>query len=352
MVDGDKSLVVADENIISIAERNMKDIVPLYYNMKKASPVQLNNQTIYNGLNAAFVGGNIGIYSNNISKIWNSDVFINGTEKEKQEAIDLVKLLCCENNFIIDFAKTLYKPERPKHINEKIKKFTKGNVPHFFIYAKDKEINQVEEINESFVNKLDKKIKNPRINCRNIGLKPIDYTLLVNNPDIECRVVFNKNGKINEDLTDPMIVKYCELNQKFYFKVNMECADMLKGDLLNNAQLKQDLFFKKVANEIRTELSQYGYSDSEIVDILVKFLYHIKPSRHKSVLWFCYGSYIFENLKKHCKPKFKVIECVDCGELLEVNVKDAKTCRCTNCSIEHKRELTRLRVQKHRKGNM
>ena len=347
-VDGDKSLVVADENIISVAERNMKDIVPLYYNMKKASPIQLNNQTIYDGLNAAFVGGNIGIYSNNISKIWNSDVFINGSEKEKQDAIDLIKLLCCENNFVIDYAKTLYKPERPKHINEKIKKFTKGNVPHFFIYAKDKEVGQVEKINDSFVNKLDRKIKNPRINCRKVGLKPIDYTLLMSNPDIKCQVVFNKNGKINEDLTDPMIVKYCELNQKFYFKVNMECADMLKGDLLNNAQLKQDLFFKKAANEIRTELSQYGYNDSEIVDILVKFLYHIKPSKHKSVLWFCYGGYILENLKKHCKPKSKIIECIDCGELLETNIKDAKTCRCTACSIEHKRELTRLRVQKHR----
>ena len=101
-VDGDKSLVVADETIIPIAERNMNDIVPLYYNMKKASPIQLNNQTIYDGLNAAFVGGNIGIYSNNISKIWNSDVFINGTEEEKQDAINLVKLLCMENNFVID----------------------------------------------------------------------------------------------------------------------------------------------------------------------------------------------------------------------------------------------------------
>lgn len=101
-VDGDKSLVVADNTIVPIAERNMNGIVPLYYNMKKASPVQLNNQTIYNGLNAAFVGGNIGIYSNNISKIWNSEVFISGTEEEKKEAVDLIKLLCMENNFVID----------------------------------------------------------------------------------------------------------------------------------------------------------------------------------------------------------------------------------------------------------
>lgn len=101
-VDGDKSLVVADKTFISVAERNMKGIVPLYYNMKKAGSTEINNKNIYAGLNAAFVGGNIGIYSNDISKIWNNDVFINGTEEEKQEAIDAVKLLCLENNYTID----------------------------------------------------------------------------------------------------------------------------------------------------------------------------------------------------------------------------------------------------------
>ena len=101
-VDGDKSLVVADEDFVRIAERNMNGIVPLYYNMRKAEPTQLNNKNIYAGLNAAFTGGNIGIYSNNISKIWNDDVFISGTDAEKSEAIDCVKRLCCQNNFVID----------------------------------------------------------------------------------------------------------------------------------------------------------------------------------------------------------------------------------------------------------
>ena len=101
-VDGDKSLVVADKTLISVAERNMKGIVPLYYNMKKAGATEINNKSIYAGLNAAFTGGNIGIYSNDISKIWNNEVFISGTEEEKQEAIDAVKLLCLENNFTID----------------------------------------------------------------------------------------------------------------------------------------------------------------------------------------------------------------------------------------------------------
>ena len=341
-VDGDKSLVVADETIVPIAERNMSGIVPLYYNMKKASPIQLNNQTIYDGLNAAFSGGNIGVYSNNISKIWNSDIFVHGSEEEKETAIDLIKLLCMENNFVIDYAKTLYKPERPKYVHKDITTFTKDNVPHFFVYAKDKLESQVEEINESFVNKLDSKIINPKINSKSIGLKPIDYKMMVGDHDVKCRVVFNKNGKLNEDLSDPMIVKYFELNNKYHFKVNMECADIPK-ESTTNTQIKHDLFFKRVANEIRTELSQFGYTDSEITDILVKLLYYVKPSSHKSVLWFCYGKYIVENLRKHLKPITKVIQCVDCGEWIEVDRSNKRTVRCESCQIEYRKKWDRER---------
>lgn len=250
------------------------------------------------------------------------------------------------------YAKTLYKPERPGYIHDKITGFTNNKLPHFFTYAKDKTDDQVEDVNNSFVNKLEAKIVNPRINSRSIGLKPIDYTKLVNNPDVECRVEFNKNGRINEDLSDPMIVKYYELNQQYHFKVNMECAELTRGDLLGNTQYKQDLFFKKIANEIRFELSQFGYSESEVVDILVKLLYCVKPSKHKSVLWFCYGKYIFENIERNMKPKTKVVQCVDCGKWIEVGIKDTKTCRCEECMAEHKRELTRLRVQKHRSKSL
>lgn len=355
-VDGDKSLVVADEAIVPIAERNMDNIVPLYYNMKKASPIQLNNRTIYDGLNAAFVGGNIGIYSNNISKIWNSDVFINGTEQEKQDAINLVKLLCMENNFVIDYAKTLYKPERPKQVHEKIAAFTKGNVPHFFVYAKDKEDSQVEKLNDSFVNKLNKRIVNPRINCRNLKdtngkrLGTIDYTKLVSNPDIKCRVSFNKNGAIDETKTDPLIAKYCELNQKYHFKINMKCVD-LSNDIFINTDAKQRMFFKGVANEIKYELSQFGYTDSEVADILVKFLYHVKPSKHKDVLWFCYGGYIVDNLKRNFKLTTKTIQCIDCGEWFEVSVFDSAKNRCDSC-YELYRKQKKIETQRERRQKM
>lgn len=89
--DGDKALVCADTVLVGIAERNMRDIVPLYYEMAKAGSVTISSQEIFNGLRAAWTGGNIGIISNNISKIFNSD----------QPDLDMVKILTMENNFVI-----------------------------------------------------------------------------------------------------------------------------------------------------------------------------------------------------------------------------------------------------------
>lgn len=352
MVDGDKSLVVADKTIITVAERNIKkyDIVPLYYNMKKAEPSILSSETIYNGLNAAFSSGNIGMYSNDISKIWNSEVFVSGTEEEKRQAIDVVKLLCMENNFCIDNAKTLYMPVRPPFAKDLVSQFTKVKLPHFFKYAKDKNDEQVSNVNGSFVNKLNDVVPNPRINCRSLKLEKIDYRLLMDNPDIECKVAFSDKGKIIKEKTDPMIIKYCELNKKYGYTINnaVKTDKISSGDAIKNSQLRQRAKYKRIYEEIKDELSYFGHSDKEVSDILVKFLYGIKASKYKMILWLCYGDCIYENLKEHLKYKFKTIQCIDCGKWFNVGIKDNKTCRCVECNIEHKRELTRLRVIKHR----
>ena len=134
----------------------------------------------------------------------------------------------------------------------------------------------------------------------------------------------------------------------YHFKVNMECADMLRGELLNNTQLKQDLFFKRIAAEIKDELSKFGRTDAEIADTLVKLLYHIKPSSHKSVLWFCYGGYIVENIKKHIKKSVKTIQCIDCGEWVEIDIKDNETCRCKDCYAEYRKVYYREKKREQR----
>lgn len=346
--DGDKLLMVSDRTLIDVAKRNIEkfDIVPLYYDMKKADAVILDNKSIYAGLNAAFVKGNIGIYSNNISKIWNSDVFINGSDEDKEEAIKIIKLLCCENNFCIDAAKTLYMPERPKDVNERVNVFTNQPLPHFFKYAKDKTDSQIVDANLSFVNKLESVIPNPRINTRKLGIGKIDCAMLMHDPNIEFDVAFTSNGRIIEEETDPLIVEYCKFDKAYYLSVDaaMSSGKADKSERYMRTKMKN----QRIADKIRDALSKFGYTEQEVVDILVKFLYGIKKSANKTALWLCYGDVIYENLSDKLNPQTKAVQCVDCGEWFEVSVYDSATERCEECQKEHKRELKRLKMQRYR----
>lgn len=322
-VDGDQSLVVADTNFVQIAERNMDGIVPLYYNMRKADPTELNNKTIYAGLNAAFTHGNIGIYSNNISKIWNSDVFVSGTDEEKKEAIDVVKLLCMENNFCIDSAKTLYMPERPEWFAPVVSKFTNTKLPAFFEYAKDKEKPQVQKRNGSFVNKIFDRIPNKPINTRGLKLGQLDYQLMMSDSKTVC------SKEVSE--------LYDKLNKQYRYIINM------KDESTDN--------LRYTACKIKQEFSQLGYSEETIADMLVEYLYG-SQKRYKQLLWFCYGQFVVCNIERKLKDRkefknTKYIQCIDCGKWFEVPIA-SKSERCEECNFIYQKEKTRLRVQKYR----
>lgn len=317
-VDGDKSLVVADQHLVEIAERNMRDIVPLYYNMRKAKPVLLNKPNIYAGLHAAFTGGNIGVYSNAISKIWNSEVFLSGSEEEKQDAIACIKQLCCQNNFVIDFAKTLYKPEFPKEVNDRITRFTGGKLPAFFAFAKDKEKSQIQERNGSFVNRLYDKIPDKPINTRSLRLGTLNYQKMMSDQNMRC--------------SDEAAALYDTLNKQYRYMIHMKDA---RAD--NMAY---------IADKIRTSFSALGLSDETVTDMLVEYLYG-RGKRYKQLLWFCYGEQVTANLKKNTEPpNTKYIACADCGEWIEIRARDNRTRRCPSCQKEHVRMCDRKRKQK------
>lgn len=319
-VDGDKSLVVADPLFVSIAERNMNGIVPLFYNMKKAEPTKITNESIYKGLNSAFIHGNIGLYSNNISKIWNSNVFINGSDTDQQVALNCVKLLCMENNFCIDAAKTLYMPTRPSWFTPIVSKFTNKKLPAFFEYAKDKDKKQVEERNNSFVNKLYERIKNTPINTRRLKLPALDYRKLMHNPNMIC----------SKDVS----ALYETVSKEYSFQVNM------KDEYIDN--------LRYLACNIRSRFNELGYSDETIADMLVQKVYG-KESRRKQILWFCYGQYIVNNLENNIGvPKTKYVQCVDCGEWFEVGIR-SKSTRCPECQKEFKKGYQAALMRKRRK---
>ena len=311
-VDGDRGLIVADPFFVSIAERNMNGIVPLFYNMKKAAPTLINNKTIYAGLNAAFIHGNIGIYSNNISKIWNSDVFVDGTDEERKEALDCVKLLCMENNYCIDAAKTLYMPTRPDWFTPIVSKFTNKKLPAFFEYAKDKDKKQVEKRNDSFVNKIYIRIKNKPINTRGLKLRELDYRKLMKNPNMVC------SKEVSE--------LYNKRNKEYHYMIDM------KDEYSDN--------LRYLACSIRDEFSRFGYSEEIISDMLVEYLYG-SNKRYKQLLWFCYGQYIVNNLENNLNVrKTKYIQCIDCGEWVEVDIQ-SKSIRCSKCQLEENKRKKR-----------
>lgn len=326
-VDGDKCLVVSDKTIIEVAKRNISkfDIVPLYYDMAKAPAVQISKDKIYDNLTVAFTGGNIGQFSNNISKIWNSEIFISGSHEEKQHAINCIKRLCCMNNFVIDMAKTLYKPEYPREVKEDIKEFTKLKLPHFFIYAKDKTEDQVEMANKSFVNKLNHIIPNPRINHKYVNqkgktrrLEKPDYTLLLH--DMLCYV---------DEETNPVLKEYTELVKEYGYKFK----EMIEGgsprSSWTNARLREYVRHKEMIQIVKNRLSKTGYSDIEIADILAEYLYRT-DNKNKGILWNCYGDILLENLKQWKKKTTKEVQCSVCGEWIEVDIK-SRSCKCDKC---------------------
>ena len=103
-----------------------------------------------------------------------------------------------------------------------------------------------------------------------------------------------------------------------------------------------------IACEIREKFSKLGYSENVITDMLVQYLYG-GNKRSKQLFWFCYGQYAVNNIEKNIEvKKTKMIQCIDCGEWIEVDIKDSKTCRCKQCQLEEKRRLDREYRRKKR----
>jgi hypothetical protein len=297
--DGDKALCIQDEIIVNVAERNMKGIVPLYYEMAKAPAEQINGEDIYKSLILAYKA-NIGEISNNITKIWNSDN-IN---------LDVIKWLCMENNFTIDFAKTLYMPTRPEHVNEVIASYIKAKVPHFFIHAKDKDVKNVECLNESTVNKLEHLIPNKRINFVKVAGK-FDYNVLMKNKDTET----------DQQIIDEYI--HLDRNKKWLMKKNETAKTYHK-------------FY--VYQQIREDILSINSNIEYVVDVLVKYLYEICNSKNKTTLWESFGDILINNIKEVIE---NTILCEKCGKR-EQKTKQRQM-MCLSCLEKTKKEKARIR---------
>lgn len=310
--DGDKLLVLQDKNLIKLGKRLMKNVVPLYYEMKKANPNIITPENLYKGISLAFTAGNIGPASNLITIVKNNN------EENREEADKVVKWLTMEVNFLIDGAKTLFFLERPKEIDKIIKKHTKGKVPNFFIYAKDKNLDQVEEPNDSTMNRIAKEIPNPRIRFnKNIG--KFDYKMLMNH---NCSYDTNCDSKIIQSYD------YWN-NHQYYFMIDSE-----------KHQKQEDLYvYQQIRNRI---LSENKEDIDYIVNTLIMFLYTVRTSSQKKTLWACFGDIILQNLKNNLVGSGKI--CKICGRRFVPKNKGQKAVTCSEeCSKAFKNQTKRER---------
>lgn len=279
--DGDRLLVIKDRLLTKIAKRNMQGIVPLYYIMKKAKGGLIDNETLYQGMVQAFTTGNIGPISNNITKIWNCG-------NVGKEQVDVIRWLCMENNYIIDAAKTLYTPTRPKEIHKIISSYTKAKVPDFFQYAKDKFPHQVEEPNQSTMNRIAAKIPDPKIKFSK-SISKFDYRMLMN---------LNYDFSISSE--SKVVNSYDKWNSRQYlFSIEED-----------NHQKQEDIYmYQKIRQNIIDECDE---DINYVVNTLVAYLYTVRKSSQKKTLWACFGDIIVENLKNNLKNEGKV--CKICGK--------------------------------------
>lgn len=315
-VDGDKTLIIQDQNIIDLAKRNQVGVVPLYYNMRKAAKEPITSDSRYKGLANAFTGGNIGVVSNNISKIKNSSEIRN--PKTQQEATDCLKYLCMVNNEVIDYAKTLYKSTPPKDIKEIISKYVNKKLPAFFVYAKDKRLDQVESINDCIVNRIFTLYPEKNFKLEFEDKKRFDYRMLMNNPDIE--------------VDEAVLRAYSDTVSKIKLKVG-----------------KEETCNATIINDIIVAMQKLDYAQYEICDMLVKDMFKehtvFKDIRYKELFFNVYGNIVYENIQAN-KIKYGYV-CADCGtEIKRVNGK----CRCAECQAKH-RAQRKIDTQRLRRKN-
>lgn len=104
-----------------------------------------------------------------------------------------------------------------------------------------------------------------------------------------------------------------------------------------------------VACSIRSQFSKFGYSEETITDMLIQYLYG-EEKRGKQLFWFCYGQYAVINLENNPnikKKPTKFIQCIDCGEWIEIDFM-SKSRRCETCQHEYRKQLDRERKRKNK----
>lgn len=345
--DGDKLLVCDNPTLVAVAERNMIDKAPLFYDMRKAEAEQLTPDSLFKGLLLAYNGGNIGTPSNDITKIWNS-----GSITDEQ--LKVVKWLCAEVNYTIDYSKTLYKPTRPDYADRIITKYTKAKVPYFFKYAKQKETSQVEPVSKCVVDRICGLYpsKNLNFNFKKENIGHFNYKVLMYNSE--------------QEFIPQIAQKFKEVTSNLAF--NKESDETMYN-------------YVAVYEEAKRKLYSLGYDPHTVLDVTIIDLFKNRKTPLKKAFWTLFGNDVYDNICRNisndfvqcekCHKRFyrkrpnqkycdkcqgyirkttKIIKCCDCGIEMRVPVRSRKI-RCDNCKSKERKEHSRLAYEKRKSKN-
>ena len=318
--DGDKCLFIVDDIYYNIAKRNMKNTVPLYYEMAKAKPQKINKDNIYKALIDGYKYGNVGQYSNKITVLWN----------ENNPDENAIKLLTCLNNFFIDGAKSGFMPPVSDIIKDRLK-IANGKLPYFFQFAKDKSENQVKKINNSTVNRI----------CRNIEkIKQNDYDFSHHGTFRYNTLLNNGNIVINDDL----IRHYLQLEKKYRI-------DLKKSELDYKEIIKS--LYDLIKDDMENYRKSLNISYIDMVDMIAMHLYTKRKNNKKKLFWDLYGEQVVKNLRNNLKNKSlengKYKMCTCCGKRFKLKSANSKQIYCEKCGKKINKEKTKINMKKIRK---
>ena len=293
--DGDHICLVHDKSFLNILDRKA---LPLFYEMTKAEPSQICNDGIMKCLTSSFSNENIGFVSNAITKIFNS---------VDEPNINLVRVLCAYNNFVIDYFKTQKRMDLKEYLSEYEKyKSSDSKCPDFFRHAKKKKKDDCEEYN-------------PKGNCDRISKYVKDET---RNGITKTKYVSEENAV--EDIFNPEVLKRKDV------KINRKSKEYvaLRG-LLAKLKITRTNQCKRIGRYIKSSDNlEAKFSDDELyyfdcvnqiskiisdrrkaVDYLVDIEYYQEENADskKDILWNCYGDIVYANICNNTKDNTETI---------------------------------------------
>jgi len=319
-VDGDIALVIDNDELVEMAEKTVKDLVPLDFKLGKAEPEIINSKNKISSYLSAFEA-NIGQDSNRITKV------MNGDDKD----LELVAKICWMNNMAIDKAKTNFMIEPKGEVGEKIKSIDSQKLPYFFHWAKNKPLTAVEAPNENSL--VDKMAVNMFGNLKRVKTKDEELEARLDLEDRErkrrFRFNFHRIGKFNIDIllldskieiNEELIKEFTKLaDSKYRTRIKMKKEDENFTSLSIDAFIKKEMYDYCKVNSIEID---------DAVDICVKYVFGDTGRNDRKVLFNIFGDRIVDRLEQ-CFPELvdeSKARCYSCGKIIRDRGGSAKYC--------------------------